>query len=161
MNNIDLLLEKYLDTIKHGSQMYDVFINPDKKELRELSKAGGSGYRFIIDFDTKQIYVMSASSMIHYDMFSVIKDIKKITTWEKYHREASSRLFTGDCDENDFKNINSDTFILSFRGMRKEDRLKNLKELRSKDFSWLSKWMNPKEITDIIDNAIYYQEEKN
>lgn len=156
--SIDTLLEKYLDTVKFHGSTVDFFVNPDSKDLRELDKEKGSMYRFIADFDEKLLYVVSAAKMIHDDMFNSLPQIKKITSWPKYVGDGSDRIFTGDCYKG-FKNINSDTYRIAFiEGGRFKSRLENLKRLRDKDFSWLSKWMNPQEIIDIVDKAIEYQE---
>lgn len=160
--NIDILLEKYLTSIKHGSKMNDIFTNPTKKELKELEVWGNDnrfqGFRFIVDFDTKTLYV-SNTIMIHYDMFLVPEIKASVGTWSNYIGKGSDKIFTGDCESHDFKNINSDTYYISFgNGARRESVLDNLKKLRSKDFSWLSKWMNPQEVIDIVDRAIEHQE---
>jgi len=56
------LLEEWKATIKYFKWSYDIFVNPDSKEMRELKKEGD--VRWIIDFKKKNIYVFS-SELVH------------------------------------------------------------------------------------------------
>jgi hypothetical protein len=57
---IDMLLEKWLLAYKNYDHTYEVFVNPSKKELAEISSGGN--YRFIADGLKKNLYVFSVDS---------------------------------------------------------------------------------------------------
>ena len=69
MNNIDLLLEKWLVGFKKYGHMLDIFENPSKKELREI----GDMQRFILDAKRRKCYIWSATGAIHADAWIHIK----------------------------------------------------------------------------------------
>tara|TARA_Y100000310_G_scaffold345026_1_gene461257 strand:+ start:1307 stop:1708 length:402 start_codon:yes stop_codon:yes gene_type:complete len=67
MNLINLLEEWKATTRKttvSGERDFDIFVNPSKKELRELVQVGSIGSykqaRFIADYEKEKIYVFSA-----------------------------------------------------------------------------------------------------
>lgn len=59
---IDMLLEKYLMGFIKNRHMQDVFVNPTKKELKEVLKANYNHCRFIADAKNKNIYVFSTDN---------------------------------------------------------------------------------------------------
>lgn len=70
---VNLLVEKYLMGFKKHGEIRDVFVNPTKKELREL----GAVYRFIADAARDKLYVFNAD-MLHDETWThhIRKEIK-------------------------------------------------------------------------------------
>lgn len=54
MNRIDCLLEKFLTGFKESGHTVEIFVNPTKKELAEISDNGN--FRFIADAKNKKVY---------------------------------------------------------------------------------------------------------
>ena len=73
--NIDLLLEKWIgnvrETWKIGEKDIDVFINPDRKELKELTDQNNNFYAIIIP--NKNDVIAFRRDVLH---FSVIEQLK-------------------------------------------------------------------------------------
>ena len=69
MNNIDLLLEKFLTGFKKYGHIIEVFQDPTRKELSEFS----GKWRFIADERKKAVYVWDAMTAIHADAYVAIK----------------------------------------------------------------------------------------
>jgi hypothetical protein len=61
MKFIEYLNEKYLLMV--GSLI--VFVNPDKKEIKETTDNSETTCRFVINFDKKKLYVWNAMAGIH------------------------------------------------------------------------------------------------
>lgn len=74
MNNIDLLLEKYLTSIKKWGHIIDVYINPTPTELKDIQ----GEVRFIADAANKKLYIWSAMTALHIDIWSHIKDSRNL-----------------------------------------------------------------------------------
>jgi len=60
------LLEEWKASVKYSSKKsYDIFVNPDSKELRDLGRSEKENYiRYIIDFKKKKLYIFS-SELVH------------------------------------------------------------------------------------------------
>ena len=69
MNNINLLLEKYLTGFKKYGHTVEVFENPTRSELRDV----GGRFRFIADAKRQKMYIWSAMGAIHADAWLNIK----------------------------------------------------------------------------------------
>ena len=76
MKFINYLAETYFTSlypypfksIPGGTVSYEVFKNPDRKEITDLyrqSKGGHSGIRFYIDLDKKDVYIFYGDTMHH------------------------------------------------------------------------------------------------
>ena len=84
MRFISYLNEVYIDTFESPitHQSYEVFKNPDKKEIHDLyvkHKDEESGIRFYIDLKKKDVY-MFCGDMLHH----VVKEKMKLNTKETY-----------------------------------------------------------------------------
>lgn len=99
MRFIKYLLEDYFGLVGPGAlnkEAVPIFINPNKKELFELSR--GSGYiRYIADFDHKVLYAWRAESATHqtimrwfnfYDKFK--KSVRSGGDWTGYKIEPDN-----------------------------------------------------------------------
>jgi len=62
MNNIDMLVEKYVTAYKKWDNTIEVFVNPTKRELRDTVNSVGE-LRFIADSKNKKVYVFPRRSM--------------------------------------------------------------------------------------------------
>lgn len=72
---IDLLVEKYLTSIKKWGHIIDIYTDPTPSELKEI----GNDRRFIADAANKKVYVWSAMTALHEDVWGqVIKDSRKL-----------------------------------------------------------------------------------
>lgn len=84
---IDLLLERYLKTIKYDlipglENQVDVFVNPSRKERNEIFNDEdnyGKAMRFILDQKTKKVYGFSAN-YLHKEVWTHIGDGRKMYT---------------------------------------------------------------------------------
>jgi hypothetical protein len=148
------LNEKFYDGVKVYGTTFEVFKNPTKKELKEV--ATGYGYRFIIDFKKKDLYIAS-DDVFHYDMLdkTPLGNEYKLTV-EAYWRGDSktiSYIFMGDTNKQ-MKRMNSDALIEIAAG-KVYKAIPLLEELKKHDNTWLRKYgINPKDITDLIDDTI-------
>lgn len=68
----------------HYGKYHEVFVNPDKKEVRDASTVFNGELRFIADKDTKKVYI-SDSDVLHDDIQ------KQIGTFRKHYWD----LFSG------------------------------------------------------------------
>jgi len=76
--------EEWKATIKFLGEVYEIFVNPTRKDLRDI-KIASDVARYIIDFEKKKLYVFSAELMhiavakelgIPYDFNKKIKGYK-------------------------------------------------------------------------------------
>jgi hypothetical protein len=80
MKFLQYINEVYLDTFKSpiSGESYEVFKNPDKKEIRDLylkHKNEHSGLRFFIDLKKKDVYLFYGDMLHH-----VVREKLKIDT---------------------------------------------------------------------------------
>jgi hypothetical protein len=126
------LNEKYFGTVRTFTPPagdYEIFVNPSKKEMREATDEDG-GYRYIIDFKRKKVWMWNANA-IHMDIFNVVDEIKP--------DDDLALLFTGDFDG---KKYNSDTL-----NMYDE---KDAKALLNQDWKWVDRYLDAKAIQYMI-----------
>ena len=69
MDNIDLVLEKWLTAFKKYGHTLEVFENPSKKEMRGWE----TRFRFIADAKRKKVYMWPATGAVHVDAWLHIK----------------------------------------------------------------------------------------
>lgn len=162
------LKEDYLDTVKCHSEIYDVYKNPTSKELKLLMDWTKRGFRFVIDADTKNFYVTSVE-LTHSDLFDRSKeiknDIKGFTYGTSYfrHGKGLDRILTGSTEKPNFNKIYSDTMMWDISSSINEPNYQQcynqLNKLKSKDFSFMSKWIKPSLIEELIDDCIKHLED--
>lgn len=133
---IDSLVEKYLDTIKnYAGNEIDIFVNPTKRDMREIKDS--YGYRFIIDFYDKKIYMWSAMGAIHADIVKGLGlDRKKMT-----NGGYKDRYFTGTVDWL-IPRIMSDIFEHGNYDSKHDD----IQSMLNQDIKWLDKYIDTKEL---------------
>lgn len=81
------LLEEFKTTIKDltSGEHYDIFVNPNSKEMDEIKKSNlYKSARYIIDFKRKKIYIFSIE-VVH----RVVADVLKIP----YDEHGNKRYF--------------------------------------------------------------------
>jgi hypothetical protein len=160
------LKEEYAEGIKFGSTIFDVYANPTSKELKEIGSY--DGYRFLIDVNHKTVYIWDANAT-HLDVMNKTQlPLLRDFSYLKFYTEGkgADRYFTGHTEDKTmpFKKIYSDTFLGTDDGFHSdfknaayshgENIIKSLNALKKKNLSFVSKWMNPKDILDIIDKTI-------
>ena len=91
------LNERFLNTVRIKSGFnagdYDVFVNPSKKERQEVLSVGG-GYRYIIDFLKKKVYVFTTET--YHQM--IMDDVPDLPSFNSFWQNGQhhDRIFTGD-----------------------------------------------------------------
>lgn len=143
-----------------GSDLLEIFKNPDNKELKDLKDKSKFGFRVIVDIEKKHIYISSAE-LIHQD---IIKSIKPPISGLSYNRfsntgQGMDKYLMFSTDEPNFNKITSDVYsFMSRGGLYDTDELKSiiekLKGAKDSDYGWISKWMAPGQVTKMLDNAI-------
>ena len=146
------LNEKYMTAVKYAGDTYEVFVNPSKKELRELDSIRG-----LIDTKTKKLYVWSAH-INHHNMVNNNKMIQRdtgLTDFRKYWKEGDQldHIFTFDT-EGELDYVNSDNIDYIAREVTTEKALDDMNTLYDADWSFMKKYTNPNMIKKLIGNAI-------
>lgn len=128
------LKEKYLNTIRtsgYNAGDYEVFTNPTSKERQELIKNSDyRGYRYLIDFKQKKVYIVS-SKTFHQELMDNIKELPPFDEFWRL-RKHHDRIFTGDYSGRH----NSDAL---FGPVYKK---KELEYLLSLDWSWAKRYLD-------------------
>lgn len=124
------LLEEFKEAIKVGNVYYEIFSNPTKKEIEELTKEQ-SAVRFIIDFKKKKLYVFKAEGL-HLPASKILKipyDYREVDKGNYYFGDG---VYNGDGTK-----IDTD-FYWSHQG--KDINIDIKKHVRKKENSWLRKY---------------------
>lgn len=153
----------FLDGVKSGSKILEIYKNPDPKEIRELAKSGAYGFRFIIDTANKNFYVADAE-FTHSEMFDKSRelrnDIKGFSFGTSYYQKGVGldRILTGSTERTNFNEIFSDTLSGDIPMSGNESNWSHcydqLSKLIKKDFSFMSKWIKPELIKELIQKNI-------
>lgn len=163
MRLLKYLNEQYLEGVKVGGRILDVYKNPTPLEMRDLRNSVGYGFRFIIDTENKNFYVADAE-YTHSTMFDKSKelrdDLKGFSYGVSYYRkgEGLDRVLTGSTERTNFNEIFSDTLSADISMMSNYKNYQHcydqLQKLIKKDFSFMSKWIKPQLIKDLIQENI-------
>lgn len=121
MNEIDLIIEKYLTGFKQYGHIVDVYVNPTKKELKEI----GEKTRWIADAKSKKLYVWSAMGAVHGDTWAKLR--KEMN--DPRHLYKSDELLTGVWEGTFARMYAIDYMAPSVR-----------KRIKDQDWSFVSKW---------------------
>jgi hypothetical protein len=141
------LNEKYYNTIVLNkstpalSGQFEVFVNPSKKELKEVTDE--DGYRFTIDFRTQKVYVQGALSF-HEDLFNSTPDLPK----HKHYWYGDFRLHTQIFTGNFARGTMIDSDVL---GRYKKQEIIDLLE---QDWSWVKRFLPADKIIDMLEKRI-------
>lgn len=157
------LTEKWYDTLDRNDT--DIFVNPSKKEIREILEHG-YGFRYFMDFKKKKLYLFN-STIFHRNVVSaesnkVSRELKMY--WGDYWRGTDptiAYIIMGDCDRN-MNNNNSDAFNQydGRDGGNGQQALDKLKELSKLDYTWLNKYgFSPASIRTMVLETIEYIEQ--
>jgi len=145
--------EKYLNTVHQKFMNIDaeVFINPSRKELRELIDDTG-GYRFILDFKNKNMYAFTMD-MFHETFF---KREDFWMTWNQFWTNGKNidKVFTGAVDGINNR-VESDMMIRF--GMESYKYKKELQKLLDQNWSWVKHIdidKAKKLIQDVVDKEV-------
>ena len=139
------LKEKYLNTFHqdYGNEDFEVFINPSKKELRELVNQEG-GFRFLIDFKNKKFYAFS-SRMFH---DTVISKLPNLPNWIEFWKKGVGLeyIYTGAKAGDRYE---SDAMIrFGAESYKYEGKLKQLSE---QDWRWTGSFIDAKAVKKTVD----------
>jgi hypothetical protein len=140
------LNEKWLDDVQEYGSTYEVFMNPSRKEIRQLDKSGG--YRFIVNHKKKEVYMVSANSY-HSTMWDESEVRNRIGfSYDSYSYNAKGfdYIYCGDGITNG--RYGSDT--METLGTNYPNQLE---KLANQDWSWVKKYLNTDEI---ISNINWY-----
>ena len=85
----ELLIEKWLTAYKKWGEIVDVFMNPTKKDFREI----GNKSRFIADAKNKRVYVWGVMGDMHGDAWVKIK--KELNDSRNLYKNNNGELITG------------------------------------------------------------------
>ena len=143
------LNEKWLDDITEYGTVYEVFVNPDRKEIRSMDKTGG--YRFIVNHKKKEVYMCSANSY-HSTMWDESEVRKRIGIgFDQYTLTGKGfeYIYTGDGITNG--RYGSD--VMETLGTNYPEKLQ---KLANQDWKWVKKYLNTDEI---IGNINWYLEQ--
>ena len=153
------LTERYLSAIQSSGDTYEIWKNPSKKELWDLSSEGYYGYRFILDFSKKNAYFAS-QDIFHQSMMTDPMMKKELNfNWALYWAmgKGSDRIIMGSC-QFDMQSVNSDSLRAWYQTLQKdkyEEVVANLKKIQAVGFDWLKKYgFRTYEFDKIIKKAI-------
>lgn len=163
MRLLKYLQEQYLDGVKAGGRIMDIYKNPTPLEMRDLRNSVRYGFRFIIDTEGKNFYVGDAE-YTHSNMFNVSKELQNDMKGFKYgsgyynQGKGLDRVLTGSTEKTNFNEIFSDTLSGDITSSYNSDNWQHcydqLQKLIKKDFSFMSKWIKPQQIKDLIQQSI-------
>jgi hypothetical protein len=156
---INLLVEKYLNGMNHNGHTFDIFINPSKKEIKELNDEGAHmGWRFIADMDNKNLYAFSGNLIHEWIIKEFQNKYFKDLNYEQYVMTAkgAGKWFLGTVENGMF--TISDTWTgkqwQSQHPPHNQD-MDEIKIMQQQDKAWLKKYgVNPKSIQSMADNII-------
>jgi hypothetical protein len=137
MRLLKYINEEYFMRVKNSNNSVEVFLNPSRKEFKEIA-ANINSVRFIANKKTKKVYVWNTYEAIHSDMYKLIfkGDFQKETFERKIIPGIADVLSSG-------KSIMyssdwlGDFFYRGEYGLTIKD-LENTK----KDFQWMNKYIN-------------------
>ena len=143
--------EKYLTTVHVDWKHFDaeVFVNPSKRELREVAGTGyrGFGYRYLIDFKHKKIYVISENAFHE----TIMDAIPELPAFRKFWDNGVGReyIYTGDVAGGDHS---SDALFA-----RKYDGV--VEELMAQDWKWVKRYLDADKIVKVLRD--YFEDDTN
>jgi hypothetical protein len=135
------LNEKFFDAMKHNGDIFEIFVNPSKKELKEVIAFSGHGYRFFIDFKKKNFYAWS-DVLFHEPAMGKIKELdSSIPTFHAYWYKfkGSGDYFTGSSTG---REVYSD-YIQTVEDMQTGQ------QYLDHDWSFLKRYLSPSEFQDL------------
>lgn len=147
---IDQLLEKYLTTVEvpntaYHSGNFEVFINPSKRDIRDAI-GDSQGYRFIIDWEKKNIYVFTAYQF-HETIMNAIPELPSFNDfWRKQDEKTTNRIFTGDVYGLNIS-VNSDAL---YADIYRRDQIQDM--LDNRDWKWVNRYLPADKIIALLEN---------
>jgi hypothetical protein len=124
------LNEKFFNAFQHRGETKEIFVNPSKRELRELFRDAGNyvSVGFICDLIDDKIYFFLRALIIHQDAFDHIKPGVKLY--------KDSRYLTGQ-----FQVYNGVIKDVDFESFRFFSDSQVIKEALDSDWSYFDKWI--------------------
>lgn len=141
--NVDLLLEKYLNTIrqsKYNIGDYEVFINPTRRELIEVSE-GGYGYRFLFDFKNKKSYAISTNAF-HMTLMNELSELPDFDSF--WYNGKHPYILTGDVNIVRQEPSSDALYADVYKRFQ-------VQEMLDMDWSWIPKSFPIKKIQDMLE----------
>lgn len=124
--NVQLIIEKYLSSTKKYGDMIDIFVNPDRSEMKEL----GDSIRFIADATGEKVYCWNSTKpLIHGDAWVFLK--KEINDNRSLYK--STDIITGEW----FKEGNR-VDLNALPSLHQDIR----RGLAASNWKWLEKWFD-------------------
>lgn len=163
MRLLNYLKEEYIDSTKsnHASGTYEIYKNPTSKDMSNLKEQPDrfKGFRIIADFDNKCIYI-SNSDIIHEDMFKCLYKTDTRFRYNHFIKFGDSSILTFQTVNDNMKGLlDSDALNYWYSGTN-NTVIKSLRELYNKDYSWLDKWFNSKDVKDLVGEVVLKLTEK-
>jgi hypothetical protein len=156
------LKEKYVTgfKLKRSGDIIDVMKNPSPKELKEVEHQSfnDAGFRFLIDFKQKDVYVW-ADTATHDQIFDKNPLMLPTTSYNLYTNSADDvdRYFTGHVESGQVKSDIWFAFKYKYEhdmGMFGVD-INNFRTMQKHNKSWISKYgINPREVQKIVDAVV-------
>ncbi len=142
MIDIQYLVEKYLNSISGYDDDYEVFVNPSKRDIRDIMDKSGYGYRFLINFRDKKFYAFSANTY-HQVFFDYLSKQERLPEWTPYWQmgKGNDYLFSGHTDSGG--RVDTDYFMQK----RTEE---NLTKLLNQDWTWAKKYVDIDAVRNMI-----------
>jgi hypothetical protein len=161
MQGYKAFLEEYIDSIKYGRDVYDVYKNPSKKDFKELKASVNNsyGFRIILDMAKQNAYFADAAiyhwKMLESDVLSKeLRGFNRESLW--YDAKDAHRYLLIGTDTNN-KGIQSDTVQ-----QWKQQSLKTIKKgyiglesMLDQNLSWVKKYgISDKELKSFLEGSV-------
>jgi hypothetical protein len=136
------LNEKYLNSIQGYGEDHEVFINPTKRDMRDIKEKSPYGYRFLINHKDKKFYAFSANTY-HQVFFDGLAQEEGLPAWGQFWSggKGNSYLFSGHTDSGG--RIDTDFFMQK----RKEQ---DLVKLLGQNWDWAKKYIDIDAVRNVI-----------
>lgn len=124
------LNEKFFNAFNYGGTTIEIFVNPTKREMREVFKGASEwvSVGFICDLIDDKVYFFLRDTIIHQNAFDHIKPGKKLY--------KDSRWLTGE-----FQVYNGVIDDINFNSMEYFSDPQTIKEMLDSDWSYFDKWL--------------------
>jgi len=137
------ILEKYLTSMKHRGDIFDIYVNPSDKEVKEI---GTNDLRFIFDLPNKELYVFNAG-ILHDEAITILHREGILTQFDytSYWKTGkdSDKYLTMSKEGGEYFSDSLSDMISRVKGEEKEKTIENVKKVLNSDFSWVrGKWFN-------------------
>ena len=140
------LNEKFFTGLQRYSETFEIFKNPSKKEIKEVSSHSGQGYRCLIDFKNQNFYVWSDVLFHEFAMTEIKKTDQAIPTFQAYwyKGKGGGDILTG--------SSTGRSFYSDYIGIVEDAHTGRL--YLKHDWNWLKKYIDIEELYEMIEATI-------